>query len=305
VIKDPHVSVILPTYNRADVLGRSIQSVLSQSFTDFELVIVDDASRDDTASVVKSFDDTRIRYVQNEENLGGAEARNVGIRHAQAQLIAFQDSDDEWRPIKLERCIRELSRDNSLIGVYSAYWQINDKNVRYMPMTPPPSLNGNIHQALLWRSFMGTPTAVVYKKYINACGGFDRTMPRFQDWDLFIRLSHLGKFLFIDDPLILSFCTSDSISTNNLARLQAFERIYAKNKDKIHNDKKLHASWKARIGDAQMRSGSPLKGRSNLLCSVRLCPVNTRYITKMMISIFKNRGIYIYMNNFFEKNFSK
>jgi glycosyltransferase involved in cell wall biosynthesis len=297
----PAVSVVLPTYNRADTLKRSIQSVLSQSFTDFELIVVDDASRDESAEVVASFDDSRIKYVRNEFNLGGAGARNVGIRNARANLIAFQDSDDEWLPIKLERCLEELNKDDSLLGVYSAYWQIMGRNARYLPMICPPDWGEDMTEALLWGNFVGTPTAVVYKDALNKCGGFDQKMPRYQDWELFIRLSAHGKFLFIEEPLILSYCTSNSITSNHLAHQHALERIYKKNFEKIKQNKRLLASWHARIGDAQMRTGSPMKGRKNLFKAFTLAPLNLRIAIKMFFSSLGNRFFYVYMTKFFQK----
>jgi hypothetical protein len=111
----------------------------------------------------------------------------------------------------------------------------------------------------------------------------------------------MGKFLFIEEPLILSYCIPGSISTNTLARMQAFERIYEKNKDNIQRDKRLHASWMARIGDAQMRSGSPSGGLKNLMKSVKLNPWNKRYMAKMIFSIFNNRILYVNINRIFEK----
>lgn len=297
----PAVSVVLPTYNRAETLKRSIQSVLSQSFADFELIIVDDASRDESAEVVASFDDSRIKYVRNEINLGGAEARNVGIRNARANLIAFQDSDDEWRPVKLERCLEELNKGNSLLGVYSAYWQIMGRNARYLPMICPPDSGEDMTKALLWGNFVGTPTAVVYKEALNKCGGFDQKMPRFQDWELFIRLSAKGKFLFIEEPLILSYYTSNSITSDHLAYQHALERIYEKNIEKIKQNKRLLASWHARIGDAQMRTGSPMKGRKNLFKAFAQAPLNPRIAIKMFFSSLGHRSFYICMTKFFQK----
>ena len=97
------VSIIIPTYNRADVLVTSIQSVLQQSYTDFELLIVDDGSTDNTDIVVESIHDDRIRYLKMPENKGVAAARNEGIRQAKYDYIAFQDSDDHWKPEKLEK----------------------------------------------------------------------------------------------------------------------------------------------------------------------------------------------------------
>ena len=97
------VSVIIPTYNRSHTLKRAVESVLGQTFDNFELLIVDDGSEDDTKSVVDSIQDKRIRYIKLKENRGAAGARNEGVRRSECSLIAFQDSDDVWRPEKLER----------------------------------------------------------------------------------------------------------------------------------------------------------------------------------------------------------
>ena len=99
--KNPTVSVVIPTYNRAPLIGRSIKSVLNQTYQDFEIIIVDDASTDNTKEVVSNFNDERIRYIQHEENKGEAAARNTGIKATRCDYIAPQDSDDEWIPEKL------------------------------------------------------------------------------------------------------------------------------------------------------------------------------------------------------------
>lgn len=100
--KIPTVSVVIPTYNRAHLVGRAIQSVLNQTYQDFEIIVVDDGSTDNTEEVVKSFNDPRIRYIRHDQNRGGSAARNTGIKMARGEYIAFQDSDDEWLPEKLE-----------------------------------------------------------------------------------------------------------------------------------------------------------------------------------------------------------
>jgi len=93
--KNPTVSVIIPTYNRAHTIGRAIKSVLNQTYQDFEIIVVDDGSTDNTEEVVKSFRDKRIRYIQHKKNKGAAAARNTGIKSAKGKYIAFQDSDDD------------------------------------------------------------------------------------------------------------------------------------------------------------------------------------------------------------------
>lgn len=299
--KSPRVSVVLPTYNRAGTLKRSIQSVLSQSITDLEIIVVDDASKDETETVVCAFGDDRIRYIKNKKNLGGAESRNVGIQHAKAPIIAFQDSDDEWLPMKLERCLYELENNKNLLGVYSGFWQIKDHYAHYMPCYSPPSNNKNITTDLLYDNFVDTPTVVLYKTVLNKCGGFDKEMPRFQDWELFIRLSSLGIFSFIDEPLILSYVTPGNISSDKLAKLNALERIYQKNSDRIESNRKLYAEWNAKIGDAHMRAGIPRYGRKMLIKSLWNDKFNLRFAVKTILSLLRNKTIYVTASKLFEK----
>ncbi|MEM9276814.1 MAG: glycosyltransferase family 2 protein, partial [Cyanobacteria bacterium P01_F01_bin.143] len=102
------VSVIVPTYNRSDLLSRAIASIVAQSYPHWEVIVVDDASQEDIAQAVEQIDDQRIRYVRHAVNLGGSEARNTGIRKAQGEFVAFIDSDDVWLPQKLQRQLEAL-----------------------------------------------------------------------------------------------------------------------------------------------------------------------------------------------------
>src|SRR5258705_10332336 len=99
----PKVSVIIPTYNRAECLRSAITNVLNQTFQDFEIVVVDDSSQDHTREVVNSLDDKRIKYIRHERNKGVAAARNTGVSNAKGDYIAFLDDDDEWFPEKLKK----------------------------------------------------------------------------------------------------------------------------------------------------------------------------------------------------------
>ena len=110
----PTVSVILPTYNRADTLGSAIESVLRQTFDSFELLIVDDGSTDGTGSVLQRITDPRVQVIRNPVNRGVSAARNAGIAEARAPFLAFQDSDDAWRPQKLERQLNRFKWPDDL-----------------------------------------------------------------------------------------------------------------------------------------------------------------------------------------------
>jgi len=116
------VSIVIPTYNRAGLLSRTIQSVLNQTYQDFEIIIVDDGSTDKTEEVVKSFNSKKIFYNRHEENKGANAARNTGIKASRGEYIAFQDSGDEWLPQKLERQMKVFENASPEVGVvYTGY----------------------------------------------------------------------------------------------------------------------------------------------------------------------------------------
>ncbi len=121
------VSIIMPTYNCGRFIAESIQSVLAQTYTNWELIIVDDCSTDNTAEVVASFEDKRIHYLQNEQNEGAALTRNKALRAAQGRYIAFLDSDDLWLPTKLERQIAFMEQNNYAF-TYHEYTEIDENS---------------------------------------------------------------------------------------------------------------------------------------------------------------------------------
>jgi len=120
------VSVVLPTFNRADTVGRAIRSVLDQTFTDLELIVVDDGSTDDTVAVLARFADPRLRVLRSTVNRGVSAARNKGIEEARGRFIAFEDSDDSWRPQKLQRQIDCLASAGEGVAVVGCGWQLHE-----------------------------------------------------------------------------------------------------------------------------------------------------------------------------------
>ncbi len=132
---NPKVSVILPTYNRAHLIKRAIQSVLDQTYQNFEIIVVDDGSTDNTEEQVRSFNNPKIRYIRYNENKGAAFARNAGIKASRGDYIAFQDSDDEWFPHKLQRQMEAFKNASPEVGVvYTGSWRIKDNERIYLPL---------------------------------------------------------------------------------------------------------------------------------------------------------------------------
>lgn len=291
MLKDPRVSVVMPTFNRAKELPRCIHSVLSQTVRDLELVIVDDASTDDTESVIASFNDDRIRYEKLTKNVGGAEARNVGIRMARADIIAFQDSDDEWTCLKLENLLNELESDEELGVVFSSYIQVWNTGCRLMPAGKHKFLQDHAYKSLLWQNHVGTPALVVKKKYLDEVGGFDPKMPRYQDWDLALNLAQVTTLKYVEEPTLLAYVTKGSITQNNNAHRIALERLYKAHSKAISKDKALKATWLHRVGDAQLNTG--IKNGRRLLFYAFLCePLNFRYLVKFLFALPGRTDIY-------------
>jgi glycosyltransferase involved in cell wall biosynthesis len=209
------VSIILPTHNREKEISRAIRSVLEQSHSHFELIVVDDGSTDGTAAVVESFDDRRIRYIKHGERRGGGAARNTGIQAARHDYIAFQDSDDEWLPHKLATQVQRLERAPGEIGaVYCGYIRVDPgRSQSYFPQQRIRDREGDIHAALLRENFVGTPTLLVRRQCFERIGLFDERLPRFQDWELMIRLAAAYRVGFISEPLLRAYYADDNISS--------------------------------------------------------------------------------------------
>ena len=202
---EPAVSVVLPTYNRAPLLGRSVRSVLSQTFADFELVVVEDGSTDGTHAVLKSFGDPRVRVVALARNKGAGAARNVGIGLARGKFLAFQDSDDEWAASKLAKQMSVFERGPSSPGVvYSDMELIRaDGTAEYFAapdllpdrLIDPAERFYQVHH-------IGIQSAVVRRECLEAAGRFDESLPAFEDMELFIRLSRRCDFRRLREPLV-------------------------------------------------------------------------------------------------------
>lgn len=198
------VSVITSTYNRKDLLKRSIKSVLNQSLQDFELIIVDDCSTQDVEGLVKSFGDPRIKYFKTETNFGNdSQPKNIGIKNATCDLITFLDDDDEYRKDALKILVRYAEESKSDV-IYGDY-MIDGK--------PGWSLEFSVAQLQTF-NYISMCVALVRKSALLAVGGFDENIPKFKDWNLWIRLQKNGaQFLHI--PIIVTTVHSQEVSNSS------------------------------------------------------------------------------------------
>lgn len=227
------VSIIIPTYNRGNVIQRSIDSVLAQTYRDFELIIVDDASEDDTKQRIDEYNNPRIRYIRNVNKLGANGARNVGIQNAKGEYIAFQDSDDFWEADKLEKQIGFLEKHREIDIVYSRYkyyWINGVATLVPNKNFTNRELEEKIGDTIARSNVIGTPTMVVRKRCFDEVGTFDEEIPRFQDWEIAIRLVNRYKFGIIDEELVRIYETEKSITKTKGNELTAMLLIVNKHR---------------------------------------------------------------------------
>ena len=288
--KNPTVSVIIPTYNRAHLIGRAIRSVLNQTYQDFEIIVVDDGSTDNTEEVVKGFNDGRIRYIRHDENRGGAAARNTGIRAAKGEYIAFQDDDDEWLPGKLEKQIKALEGAPPEVGVvYTDFRRFDERSTNELKPTKVMQVSGDIHGDLLEDNFIGTPTVLVRRGCFDKVGMFDEELPRFQDWELWIRISKYYHFKHIREALVNSYEIPGGISSNAQARAIARELILKKHFEDIRRNRKPLAKHLYDIGTTLCQQGETRRGRLYILWAIKVYPLNIKFPLAAFVSLFGSR----------------
>ncbi|HBM99565.1 MAG TPA: glycosyltransferase family 2 protein [Ruminococcus sp.] len=217
------VSVIIPSYNREKTIKRAVDSVFNQTYNDLEVIVVDDCSTDKTIEVLASIKDDRFSYYKLDMNSGACVARNLGIEKAKGDYIAFQDSDDEWLPDKLEKQMKAF--DNKDIDVvFCPFNKVVNQKTEIHPVLPEGIVN---RDALLGKSCVSTQTLIAKKECFDKIK-FDPLMPRMQDYDITIRLSEKYTFYFVNKPLVNMYVQGDSISKNKTKLLNAEIRILSK-----------------------------------------------------------------------------
>ena len=269
---NPTVSVIIPTYNRAYLIDRAIQSVLNQSYQDFEMIIVDDGSTDDTKEVVTEFQeqDKRIRYIRHEKNKGGSAARNTGIKSAEGDYVAFLDDDDEWLPAKIEKQVVKFQDSLDEVGViYSGFFYVSDKTGKVISESVP-TLRGNVYANLLSGCILGSPTPLIRKTCFQKAGLYDDTLPSAQDWDMWIRLSKYYEFDFIPEILAKHYIHGGQISVDLNAKIRAREKLMRKYQADLSKHPSILSVHLKQLGKLYCLAEQSKEGRKHFLDSIKL-----------------------------------
>lgn len=228
------ISVILPTYNRAYCLERSMRSVLEQSYPDLELIIVDDGSDDGTKELVENMQQTdpRVRYFYTRINQGAAAARNYGIERASGDYVAFQDSDDLWRPEKLSVQMQRLEQTGGDFCYHEVQYDFGNRQYAILPPReiPVDKKEGDIYAQMLHDNLVACPALLVKRTCIDQIGLFDTQMKALEDYDLALRLAREYRAAFVNQVLLDSGYTPGSVSLQAVNYLNASCYLVAKYK---------------------------------------------------------------------------
>jgi len=287
----PKVSVIIPTYNRARYLLRALQSVLDQTFQDLEIVVVDDASTDETPQIVKALPDPRIRYFRHQTNMQEAGSRNTGVQNSVGAYIAFLDDDDVWLSQKLAMQVDLLDRKPSKIGaVYSSFLKIDAESGKVLGQWNAEK-RGNVSDALREDNWIGIPsTILVRRECFDRVGLFDEKVEFGLDYDMWIRIAQFYEFDYLEEPLVLRSLNHGRLSTNWTLVMKGKESYLKKYPDFFSRDAKAYSRHLLTLGILYCHNGHLRMGRETLLKAIRRNPAELRNYYYLALSLLGSQN---------------
>ena len=281
----PLVSVILPTHNRAKLVTRAVSSVVGQTYRHLELIVIDDASTDDTPAALAAIDDPRVRVLRNEGNRGASATRNAGIRAARGELIAFHDDDDIWFARKLEKQVEALRAASPETGwCLCGFVRRRRSHCEYVggrrlydQLDFREGANRTLRDGGQDWSLIATPGWLLKREALERAGPFDERIRSWDDWELGIRLEKTCKRIFVDEPLFLQDLSSGGgLTLAERARASDLRIIMAKHGDMWSDHPAVAARHWYLIGRIESRHDGGDAGRDALLRSLKLRPTSFR-----------------------------
>ena len=238
---NPRISIITPTYNRGHLISKAIESVISQTYDNWEYIIVDDASSDNTKEVVESFENDRIKFIACQENGGNAVARNVGVNAAKGEYIAFLDSDDEYLPVYLEKAFNKLSNCTDADFLWSG--------------TRTVAIDGTYSDSIWIPKTKRQPDQFLYELHVGIGRGFlidrkcfshlkfDERLRTAVDTDFLIRLRKKFQYTVLEEILLFINTQPGSVRSDFSEKKKSYDIIIEKNKKIILKNKQLRFKW--------------------------------------------------------------
>ncbi len=286
--KNPKVSVIIPTYNRADLLPRAIDSVSNQTFKDFELIVVDDGSTDNTKEIVMEYQkkDERIKYLWEENSGGPAKPKNTGIKNSQGEYIAFLDSDDEWFLKKLEKQLKLFESSNTLgfVSCNALIIDENNNNNRRWEYNSPK--NKDFISLLEGNKIWSCSSVIIKKDIFERMGFFDENLNFGEDWEMWLRITKRYNFDFVYEPLIKYYLHQNNISSTetNFKKIKNFEYILKKYEEDFKKYPKAKSRVLRNIGTFYTLDNDGKLARKYFKEAIKSNPLNLRLYPQYFLS---------------------
>lgn len=225
------ISVVIPAFNREKYIVKCLDSIVNQSYKPYEIVVIDDASTDNTVALVEEYSNTIIKIIKCKKNGGAQKARNIGIKEATGEWIAFMDSDDEWLPDKLEKQKKMIEILGYNVCAGGAFVCKKDSNKKWLC----DGKSGYVYEEVLkLRTYLLFQTLLIKKECIINAGGLDEKVVAYQELDTAIRIAKLEKIAYLDEPLFKYYLhEDDTISKNRINGINGRKYIFDKYRTEI------------------------------------------------------------------------
>jgi glycosyltransferase involved in cell wall biosynthesis len=291
----PIISVIIPVYNGQKTIRETIESVLNQTFKDFELIVINDGSQDATLEIISSVPDCRLK-VFSYPNAGQAASRNRGFSHSTGEFIAFLDADDLWTPDKLEAQLKALQNNPQAAVAYS-WTNCIDESGQFLREASYSTVSGDVYAKLLLTDFLDNGSnPLIRRQALVEVGDFDESLPPAEDWDMWLRLAARYHFVAVLAPQVLYRQSANSESSNLLrlesACLRVIERTFTQAHDSLQHLKKhslanLYKYLIFKCFDRSVKRSRALVATKFLWCAIRNEPslLKKRITWKVLLKI--------------------
>lgn len=266
------VSVVIPTYNRADVLPRAIESVINQTYNDYEIIVVDDGSKDKTQKIMESYESDKIKYIKHSTNRGQNSARNTGILNSSGYYISYLDSDDVFFPEHISTVIEKIeSLPDDYGGVYTSREDVTEDGIRRREVHEGElTLERLFSSGSAYRHIAGSISLTFKKDIIDEVGLHDEDIIINTDLDFFIQLLKEYKLYGINEPLCRVFRQSNSESRNAKKRIKGGKLFLDKHGKMINKETRARQIYN--IAMSYAAEGEMNRSVRFLLKSIRICP---------------------------------
>ncbi len=293
----PLVSVIIPTHNRPEHLRRALLSVVNQTYSEVEIIVVDDASSQDLKGMVKELSNPCVTFIRHQTNRGASAARNTGLNAAQGKYINFLDDDDELMPSKIEKQIALLEGTHNDAGmIYSGYCYGLERTGEIIHRSMPTH-SGDVFVRFLHSNFIVMHAALVRRECVEKVGGLDESLPGCQDWDLWLRVSREFKCANLEEVLATVWVHGWQITSDLERKIRSREMIRGKYAKELANHPSIHAFHLSRLGKLYFLAGNKKRARAYLWQAYKLSPGQVKQLLHLAFSLAAPRRYSEFLHN--------